>query len=494
MIRTNRRTPSPGRFLRASVAALAFAALASCETNPAGRSAFTGFMSSSEELRIGQQQHPLITAEFGGEHEDQKIRGYADALGQKLAAASERPDLKWTFTVLNSDIVNAFALPGGFIYVTSGLLALANSEAELAGVIGHEIGHVTARHTAERYSQTVGAQVLLGVLGAATGGLSQGIADYGAMAFLASYSRDQESEADTLGIRYIAKRGYDPMGVSSFMNSLEMNSQLEDKLSGRSGSDRYSLLATHPRAAKRVIDSAAEARRQMPAGPVEIGATSYLHRIDGLYYGGDRDNGFVRNREFVHPKLRFRFEVPPNFRLFNSPTQVSAIGPDKARILFDMTTKDTAGSTQNYLTRVWARGLNLREVETLTVNGLEAASASARASVQGGGAVELLLVAIRLDKRIVYRFLFVASSAQAQSLREGFRQTAQGFKIMTEAEATKQVPYRIRLHQVRAGETAEKIAVAMPFDDYKVERFMTLNGLRAGEQPKTGALVKIVDD
>ena len=483
-----------GRAVGTALAVLAFAALASCETNPAGRTAFTGLMSSGEELRIGQQQHPLIIQEFGGEHADPAIRAYVNELGQKLAAASELPNLKWTFTVLNSDVVNAFALPGGFVYVTSGLMTLANSEAELAGVVGHEIGHVTARHTAERYSQTVGAQLFLGVLGAATGGLSQGIADFGAAAFLASYSRDQESEADVLGVRYITRKSYDPMAMSSFLRSMEMSSALEDKLSGRSGADRYSLFATHPRTAKRVVDAAAEARQHTPPGQLITHGPEYLRRIDGLAYGGDKDNGFVRNRTFVHPKLRFKFDVPQGFRIFNAPSQVAAVGPGQARIIFDLATKGTEGSAQAYLTQVWARRLNLREVETINVNGLEGATASARANVQGGSAVDLRLVAIRLDPKIVYRFLFVSAPNQTAGLRDGFQRTTYSFKMLSTADAAKEEPHKVRLYQVRAGDTVEKVAARMPFDDHQVDRFLVMNGMTSRDPLKPGTLVKIVDD
>lgn len=467
--------------------------LVACTVNPAGRTVFTGFMSPSQEASIGAQEHPKVIQEFGGEYEDANVRAYVSDIGRKIAATSEMPNLNWTFTVLNSDVVNAFALPGGYVYITTGLMTIANSEAELGSVLGHEIGHVTAHHTAERYSSAVLAQLGFGAFDVATGGIASGLLSTGAAALLAGFSRDQEAEADTLGVRYITRAGYDPNAMSSMFRNMELDSRLTDLLAGRSNGDQFSLFATHPRTASRITATAAEAKQEVPPSEtLRVGEGDYLSMLDGLSYGGDANNGFVRDTVFVHPKLRFRFEVPRGFQIFNSPTQVTAIGPGGAKILFDMGTKKTTVALDRYLTDVWAPGVPLRNMERITVNGMEAVTAATRIN-NNGTILDVQLVAIRPAPQLIYRFIFVSATRQTASLSEGYRRSTYSFRILSLEEAAREEPYRIRLHLVQAGETAETVAKRMPFRDYQVERFRALNGLQPGQKIQPSRLVKIVD-
>ena len=222
------------------IPALALPSACARVVNPAtGQTEFTA-MSPAQEQEIGEEQHPQVLMQFGGPYDDAELQSYVSRIGDELAAVSELPELDFTFTVLNSEVINAFALPGGYVYITRGLLALADNEAELAGVMAHEIGHVTARHSAQRYSRGVLAQgglaigtVLAGVLGGgAAADLVQQAGGLGAQAYLAGYSRDQEFQADELGVRYMARAGYDPTAMSSFLEKLERNDQLMRRLSG----------------------------------------------------------------------------------------------------------------------------------------------------------------------------------------------------------------------------------------------------------------------
>jgi predicted Zn-dependent protease len=484
---------------RALVAALGVAllgALGGCSTNPAtGETSFTGFMSPEQETRIGRGEHPKILHEFGGAYHDPALRDYVEGIGRRLAAVSEMPNLGFTFTVLNSDIVNAFALPGGYVYVTTGLMALAGSEAELAGVIGHEIGHVTARHAARRYSQAVLAQLGTGLLGATTG--SRGLTETGAVlahGVLAGYSRDQESEADTLGTRYLARAGYDTRAMASFLAKMEAYSSFTDALAGRSGGDRYSLFATHPRTAARVEDAIRVARIDYPppAEPV-VGVETYLRRIDGLYYGGDRMNGFIRDRQFVHPALGFRFVVPRGYQVFNGSTAVSAVGPDGARIVFDLAPQAGDWTAADYVTRIWAPGLRFRRFDTFTVDGLPAATGTTRIDTDRGP-LDMRLVAIKARPDKTYRFLFVSPPEATDTLDPGFRGSVASFREMSEAEAAGSEPFRVRVRRVGPGETVAGIAAGMPYDSYRVERFMVLNGLAPGARLEPGQWVKVIGD
>ncbi len=245
--------------------AVALVALSICATGDGQLVAndyLPDLISEVDEARIGAEQHDQILAEFGGAYDDPKIAAYVDSIGQFLALTSERPNVKFTFTVLNSPIVNAFALPGGYIYVSRGLLTLAGDEAELAGVIAHEIGHVAARHGAQRMSSGIMARLGLGLLSILTDSPElAGIAQLGAMAAIQSYSRDQEFEADMLGVRYLGRAGFDTEAMASFLAKMRAHSEVEGRIAGHSGSgDQFDIFAFRIAS----ISFAAAKRKQYP--------------------------------------------------------------------------------------------------------------------------------------------------------------------------------------------------------------------------------------
>jgi predicted Zn-dependent protease len=496
---------APVALLRLGMVAMAIlaSALGGCTTNPAtGSQSFTAFMSPEKEVEVGRDEHPKILKQYGGELDDPKLRAYVDNVGQRLAQHSELPELKFTFTVLNSDITNAFALPGGYIYVSRGLLSLASNEAELAGVLGHEIGHVTARHTAQRYSRAVAtgiAATAVGVLESIFLGTNV-VGQVGAQAgqlYLASYSRDQELEADTLGVRYLGKTGYAPNAMSSFLAKLEAESALTAELAGKPGStNEFNIMATHPRTQDRVREAIAAAREQgaVPAD-ARIGREEFLNAIDGMAYGGDRKSGFVRNRVFVHPAMRFQFEVPPGFVLINSDRNVAATGPNNATIVFDRESKpQVAGvAMTNYLSAVWGRNLRLQQVERLMINEMDAATAAARVQTNSG-ARDLRLVAIRYDASTIYRFLFVTQPADTAGLNEWLRRTTYSFRRLTEAEAARANPLKVRVVTVGATDTVQSLSRRMAFDTAQERRFRLINGLQADDAVRPGERVKIIAD
>jgi len=465
--------------------------LVACATAPGtGRSFFTGGLSQADEAELGAQEHEKIVPQFGGVYEDAALAAYVTSIGNLLVRTSEVPDQKFTFTVLDTPIVNAFALPGGYVYVTRGLVALANDEAELAGVIAHEIGHVTARHSAERYGQAMAATLGQIGLGLLFGGEAANA--FGSVSALAlrSFSRDQEHEADSLGVRYMSRAGYDPQAMSSFLTQLQADSQLEAILLGQPGkADEFNIMQTHPRTADRVERTIQEARAYTVRAPMRA-RDVYLDKIDGLLYGDDPAQGFVRGRRFLHPELRFAFEVPEGFRLFNGMTKVTARGPDGAAILFDRAKTQWRGAMTRFLTEVWAEGVQLEDVEAITVNGLAAATGRVQGRTQSGP-VELRLVALRHGDAAIYRMLFVAPAAQAARFSVPFRRTTYSFRGLTAAEAAALHPQRLHIRRVRAGDTVESLAASLPYDDYREERFRALNGLgrdaalRPGERVKT---------
>ena len=489
--RRSRRGPlRTGRF--PAVLSIAALALAACTVNPAtGRSSFTAFMSPQQELAVGAEEHPKILDTFGGAHDDAAVAAYVDEVGRRLAGNSDLPDLQFTFTVLDSSIVNAFALPGGYVYVSRGLLALARNEAELAGVLAHEIGHVTARHSAQRYSQTVVAGLGASVLGAVVGAPAGRLAQIGAQTYLSAYSRDQEFEADTLGVRYLSRTGYDPVAMATFLSQLGAEGALAARESGQDDpADRFSLMSTHPRTGDRVEAAIQAAQTNTGAGRF-IGPAEYLRRIDGLIYGDSPSQGYVRGQIFAHPELGFRFEVPPDFRLRNGLRQVVAQGPSGAVIVFDSAPGRFGGPMAAYLRDVWAMNLALADLEAIDVNGLDAATGSARI-LQGNQTMDLRLVAIRLDGDSIFRFAFLTPAALTAGLSVPLRRTTFSFRRLSGAEAAALKPLRIRVEPVDPGDDLAHFAARMDLPRFQAEWFQVLNGLAPGQRPAVGNLVKVV--
>ncbi|MSP47767.1 MAG: peptidase M48 [Alphaproteobacteria bacterium] len=473
-----------------ALAALLLApALAGCTVNPAtGGPSFTGFMGPEEESRIGREQHPQVVRAFGGVYPDRRIQDYMTRVGQSLVRVTELPDLRFTFTVLDSPVINAFALPGGYVYVTRGLMALASDEAEIAGVLAHEIGHVTARHSAQRHSQQVVAGLGAAVVGAITG--SEEFADsfsFGASAVLQSYSRDQEFEADTLAVRYLGRVGYALDAMAGFLGKLDRQSRFEAELAGRAPGevDGLNIMSTHPRTLDRVQRAAStggpgQGRRERDA---------YLQAIDGLVYGDDPEHGFVSGQAFIHPRLGIRFEVPPGFRLVNGARQVIAQNPNGATIAFDSAQVEPI-ATADYLRRVWGRSLPLGEVEQTQVNGFETATGAVRIQARRGP-LDLRLVAIRMDQAI-HRFLYLTPPALTQPLETDLRRATYSFRRLTSAEAAAARPQRIRLHAVRPGDTRAGLIDFMPPEAGRGRRFDIMNGLADGAIPPVGTVVKVI--
>lgn len=481
------------KFLGAAALAL-LALLSACTINPAtGRSSFTGLMSESDELRIGRENHPKVLEEFGGAYPDPELQAYVDSIGKFLASTSERPNLDYHFTVLNSPIVNAFAVPGGYIYITRGLLGLANSEAEVAGVLAHEIGHIAARHSAERYSQSVLAQIAVIGVGVGTGsGDLMNAAGAGAMTYLQSYSRDQEFEADKLGVRYLGRATYDPTAMASFLASLQAESRLGAALAGDPGAaDDFNIMQTHPRTADRVQRAIAEASGTTGAADPIVERDLYFDKIDGILYGDDPEQGFIQDLRFAHPKLGFEFRVPSGFHLFNSAQAVLARGPGKSQIVFDAAPKPWNGAMTAYIAQGWGKELQIENLQSLNIDGMEAATGTAFVRTRGGPA-DLRLVAIRWDQRTIYRFLFIANPEAVTRLDPSFRDTAFSFRRLSAGEISQLKPQRLRIITVATGDTVESLARRMPFSSFQVERFRVLNGLSEGQQLQPGQRVKII--
>ncbi len=462
-------------------------------TDPAtGSRIFTAGMSPEREASIGRANHPKFVKMFGGEYGSRELKEYIASIGRFLASTSELPDLEFTFTILNSPTANAFAAPGGYIYLTRGLLTLANDEAEIAAVLAHEIGHVTARHGARSHGRTVIATIGMIGLNVLGSGRYDDLARLGTTGALRSFSREHEHEADRLAIRYLARAGYDPGAMGRFLTRLRDSSRLDAKRRGASPDavDRFNYLATHPAPIERIGRATRMARAVNVNGPITA-RDIYFSKISGIVFGDDREQGFVRGRDFLHPAARFAFRVPPGFSLFNSPDAVAAFGPARERILFDQEQRRFAGSMISYLRDFWAGGRRLAQLEALRVNGVEAATATTRLRTRDG-ALDARLAAYRTPDQSIYRFIFLTPPDRTRALSIAFRRALRSFRVLTSEEAARLKPYRLRIVTVGNRDSIESLAHRQPFADYRVERFAVLNGISPGASLRPGTNLKLV--
>lgn len=470
------------------------ASTAGCSVNPAtGNSDFI-VLSEARENRIGQDEHPKIIKEFGGVYEERDISAYVAVIGGKLAAATERPDIAFTFTVLDSPIVNAFTTPGGYVYVTRGLIALADTESQLASVVAHELGHAVARHSAQRLSQATLAQFGLTILGqvAGTPALNE-VAGTLASLYLKAYSREHEFEADMLGVRYLARAGYDPLAASDFLTKLGDHSRLQAKIAGRAPDtvDKFDIAATHPRTVERT-ERAITAANSVTDAEAYVGRTEHLAIIDGIIYGGSADEGFIDGQRFSHRDLQFEFSVPDGFVLTNQPARVVARSErENATIIFDQAPDAFTGEMKAYLDQKWISNIRVNDLETIFINGMEASTGWIRQQSNRKATVARF-VAIRFAPRIIYRFVLLTPSSAPAGLTEALKRATYSFRRLTEKEAATLSEKRVRVVRVEIGDTVEVLAKRMAYVDFQRERFEVLNGLSNGRQIFVGESVKII--
>jgi predicted Zn-dependent protease len=466
--------------------------LPGCSVNPAtGQRSFTAFMSPTQERQIGKQQDPKIREQLGGRYDDAPLHAYLDRVGQGLAANAELPDLTFTFTVLNAPDVNAFALPGGYIYVTRGLVTLADTEAQLAGVLAHEIGHVTARHAAQRISWASVAQFGSLLLRATEARKFGDAFDLGGQVFLSSYSRDQEFEADTLGIRYLVRAGYDPKGVPRFLAKLRRHAQLTAELTGSNQDpDQFQLLGTHPRTIDRV-DRAMQAALITPDHGGRVGREAFLRRIDGVMHGPDPAKGEIRGRTFIQHVKGYRLSVPEGFKMRLANERLLIQGPGQVQASLDEAATTSGLPLRRYMTRVWAPKARLTGIEPLTINGLEATTAATTVKT-AGGAAELRLVAIRLKPRRVLRFAIVLPRTAPRSLSVALRRMTYSLEEIPTVSANSLSARRIAIHRTRPGETIAGLSRRLPPSRHRERELRVLNGIKARKEPSAGTLLKLI--
>ena len=454
---------------------------------------------SPQDKASGAKQHPQLLNEFGGAYSGPQAK-YVETVGRRIAVQSGLSNAQGDFTVtlLNSPVNNAFAIPGGYVYVTRQLMALANDEAELAGVLSHEIGHVAAQHGQRRQQaaqrNAIGGtllQVLTGALlgdSAFAGLLQKGIGT-GSQLLTLKFSRTQEYEADDLGIRYLASAGYDPRALSSMLASLGAQSSLDARVSG-SARSVPEWASTHPDPASRVGRAARNASARKGATGVR-NQDSFLKALDGVLYGDDPRQGVIEGSRFRHPTLRLAFTAPSGFGMENSASAVSITGSGGQA---QFGGGAYSGSLAAYVDSVFAKlgGSNSRvpegEVRRTTVNGIPAAWRTIRASAKSTQ-VDATVFAYDFGGGNTYHFLLLAPAGQGIG---PFTPLVQSVTRLTPQEAADIKPRRVDVVTVKAGDTVQSLSRRMAYADQQIERFLVLNALDARTTLKLGQKVKIV--
>ena len=467
--------------------------LGGCEINPETGSLVFNTVKPEDEREIGAEAHRQVLTEFGGVYYDPALAAYVERVGQKMSEQSKTRNFDYQFTILDSPSINAFALPGGFIYITRGLLALISSEAELAGVLGHELAHVTARHGAQRLSRMRAEERFcaaflcdfeLPVL--------SDMAAIGMNLAFGGFTQVQELEADELGIRYLQRAGYDTHSMTAFLKKLKAQTDLEAEIAGLTLEQRKArgYSSTHPLTEDRIAQSS-ELTGDTEGDLDTVGKRDYLVAIDGLLYGNRREYGFVTGKSYMHPIRRVAFDIPEGYTLYTDSRRVTAIGADGAIVLFEPSRRLVRGSVLDYLETIWAEGIMLQDLRRLTINGMEAATGWMRQDTSRG-LVDFRLVAIRVESGVIYRFLFISPSVMTPRLSESMRGMTYSFRMIGETEAEQLQPLHIRIVSAGRTDSLSGLASQSDFTDHAVKRFAVINDLDPGSSIEPGRIVKLV--
>jgi predicted Zn-dependent protease len=456
---------------------------------------------SAADKATGAKAHPELLNEFGGLYPGSQA-DYVRRVGQKISVQSGLSNAQSDFTIslLNSPANNAFAIPGGYVYVTRQLLGLMNDEAELASVLGHETGHVAARHSQRRQSAATRNSVLgaLGQLGVGIllGGnsqigqlLSKGIGT-GAQALTLKFSRSQEYEADDLGVVYLAKAGYDPMASSTMLASLAAQSALDARSRGQEGRSTPTWASSHPDPASRVTRAAQKAAATKMGSGVR-NRDAFLNALNGTLYDDDPKQGVVDGQIFRHPELRLMFTVPNGFAMSNGSQAVTVSGSGGQA---QFTGAAYNGDLRAYIASAFSSlsggqgTLPSAEAQTTQVNGINAAYSTVRANTQSGQ-VDVTIFAYAFDNNRAYHFVVIAPAGQGIG---PFSSLVQSMRRMTATEAAAVKPRMIQVVTVKSGDTVASLSSRMAYSTMQSERFLTLNALPAGTTLRPGQRVKIV--
>jgi predicted Zn-dependent protease len=423
---------------------------------------------------------------------------YVEEIGKNIAVYSQLSGARDSFNVslLNSSVNNAFAVPGGYIYTTRQLVTLMESEAELAAVLAHEVGHVAARHS-ERRQRRAQRNQMLGAIGSVLSGVLLGDSQLGGLLnrgaasapqlLNLAYSREQEEEADQLGIEYLSRAGYDPQAMGDLLERLARQTDLEARLRGQQSSRPPVWASTHPEPVARVR----LARSYANGRPGSVtNRDAFLDRIDGMLYGDDPAQGVIEGSDFIHPDLRLRFTAPQNYYMLNGTRAVTVNGQGGQA---QFTTARYGGDLSQYVlqqfTALGGQNNQIRpgQIERTRINGLNAAYGQARVS-NGNGQVDVTVIAYEFARDQAFHFLTITPAGRSNPFGNMF----QSLRQISASEAAQVIPRRLRVVTVQRGDTISGLSRQMAYETAREERFRVLNGLDSGAVLRAGQRVKLV--
>jgi predicted Zn-dependent protease len=464
-----------------------------CAVNPVTGKKQVSFLSEADEIAMGAEYDPQVVAQFGL-YEDQKLQAFIETYGQQMAAISHRPQLKYQFKILDSPVVNAFAVPGGYVYFTRGIMAHFNNEAEFAGVLGHEIGHITARHGAQQYTKTMLAQV------AFVGGLAiskelrafANEADMALQLLFLKFSRQDESQSDQLGVEYSTTIGFDAHEMAGFFQTLQWLSQSED------GEGIPTFLSTHPNPLDRYenvnkLATEWQAKKGLPS--YKVNRESYLQMIDGIIYGEDPRQGYVDKAMFYHPELKFQFPVPDSWDLVNTPSEVQMAPADgKALISLSLAEGSSLQDAANKIASTYK--LNVTSSRNVTVNGLQALevlSSLTQEDPSSGATSTLTIKSMYIKyKELIYVIHGFALAADFNTSLVSFDKVMYGFRELRDVAKINVQPERIDIVPASKSGTLGQVLNAHGVPTNRHRELAILNGMDVTENITQGTLIKLI--
>lgn len=459
----------------------------SCAVNPVTGQSELMLLSEPGEIQLGRKTDAQIARSYGL-YKDRDLSSYIEILGQRIAKESHRSHLPFEFKVLDSPVVNAFAVPGGYVYLSRGILSYLNSEAELAGVIGHEIGHVAARHSAQQYTKAQLAQLGLGLGAVVSDDFRNyaGLAQFGVGMLFLRFSRDNERQADDLGVEYATKAGFDASQMAEFFTTLERLHPSSDQ-SGLPG-----WFSTHPNPPDRIKAVQRRAREwanRLGQVKLQINGDAYLRRIDGLVFGEDPRQGYVLDEVFYHPELKFEFPVPLDWELNNTPEQVEMVSKRKAAVIqFSLEPGNSPwAAAREFVTKSRARVIT---ANTITLHGLSAERLISDVPTPKGP-LRVMSYFIQKDQK-TYAFHGVCNPSVFQGYRPVFDHTMGGFKAVADPKRINVKPDRLRVRATKRAATLNDALKSLGVEDEKLKEAALLNGRHLHDWVAANTLLKVV--
>ncbi len=473
--------------------------ITSCTVNPVSGKKQLSFMSEAQEIAMGKQSDPSIIAQYG-RYDDEAMQGFIEAKGQEMATISHRSNLDYEFKILDSDVVNAFAVPGGYVYFTRGIMAHFNNEAQFAGVLGHEIGHIAARHSAQQYTkQMLGQIVFIGAVIASEKFRDfAGEAMQGMQLLFLKFSRSAESESDILGVDYSSTVGYNSHEMAGFFKTL-------DRMTGGEEGRLPEFYSTHPDPGRRfseVHKLTDKWHQEHNKSPNVVNRDSYLDMIDGLLYGEDPRQGYVEGNVFYHPDLKFQYPVPLNWQLLNSPTQVQMAPEDgNALMVFTLSSKQTLAAAtaeikENYkLTNIRERSLNVHGLRAYGMVADYPQSDPNAVTTTGEQPEPLAMQTVLIEYNdLIYLFHGLSEKANFSKYEPHFDNSMLNFKKLTDQTKINVLPERLKIVSVSNTTTVQQFFSQHNIPTNRHEEFAILNGMQLTDNLESGTLVKLFEE